>query len=149
HRTASKLSSTYGPTWYAKGLYDARLSTDWKQIGCITGRMAAASPNMQNLPAHERYRRCFRAPDGRVLLRADYSQIELRIAAKVTGDEAMLDAYATGQDLHTLTARQMTGKAEVTKAERNMAKPVNFGLIYGLSAGSLMRKAKAEYGLDL
>jgi DNA polymerase I len=149
HRTASKLFSTYGPRWYAEALHDGRLSTDWKQIGCITGRMASASPNLQNLPADPRYRRCFRAPEGRVLLKADYSQIELRIAAKVTGDKAMLDAYATGQDLHTLTARRMTGKAEVSKHERSMAKPVNFGLIYGLSAGSLMRKAKAEYGLDL
>jgi DNA polymerase-1 len=149
HRTASKLASTYGPKWYAEALHDGRLSTNWKQIGCITGRMASASPNLQNLPADPRYRRCFSAPEGRVLVKADYSQIELRIAAKVTGDKAMLDAYASGQDLHTLTARRMTGKAEVTKAERSMAKPVNFGLIYGLSAGSLMRKAKAEYGLDL
>jgi DNA polymerase-1 len=121
----------------------------WKQIGCITGRMASASPNLQNLPGDRRYRACFVAPPGRVLVKADYSQIELRIAARVTGDKAMLAAYARGEDLHTLTARRMLGKAEVSAAERKLAKPVNFGLIYGLSAASLRRKAKAEYGVDL
>jgi DNA polymerase-1 len=84
-----------------------------------------------------------------VLIRADYSQIELRIAAKVSGDAAMLAVYAAGEDLHTRTARQITGKAEVSAAERSLAKPVNFGLIYGLGTRSLRAKAKAEYGLDM
>jgi DNA polymerase I len=106
--------------------------------------MSSSSPNLQNLPGDERYRRCFRAPAGRVLIRADYSQIELRIAARISGDKALLDAYARGLDVHTLTARSMTGKQDVTPAERKLAKPVNFGLIYGLSAGTLRRKALAE-----
>src|SRR5262249_21256681 len=81
--------------------------------------------------------------------KADYSQIELRIAAKITGDSRMLEAYAKGEDLHTLTARRMTGKEEVSKEERQVAKPVNFGLIYGMGARALCGKAKSDYGIDL
>src|SRR5262249_44455522 len=86
---------------------------------------------------------------GRVLVKADYSQIELRIAAKITGDKRMLEAYSRNEDIHTLTARQMTGKAEVSKDERQVAKPVNFGLIFGMGAASLCAKAKSEYGIAL
>jgi DNA polymerase-1 len=149
YRAAGKRASTYGLKWLAHVAADGRVYADWRQIGCVTGRMASGSPNLQNLPGDPRYRDCFLAPAGRLLIRADYSQIELRIAARVTGDKAMLAAYARGEDLHTLTARRMLGKAEVTAAERKVAKPVNFGLIYGLSAASLRRKAKAEYGLEL
>jgi DNA polymerase-1 len=149
YRSAAKLASTYGAGWLKGAYHQGRLYTEWKQMGCVTGRMASASPNLQNLPGDPRYRACFRAPEGRVLVKADYSQIELRITAKVTGDRRMLDAYANGEDLHTLTARQMTGRDEVSKEERKLAKPVNFGLIYGLSSSSLRKKAKAEYGLDL
>src|SRR5262249_30784195 len=148
-RSADKRASTYGRGWWKGAYHDGRLFAEWRQIGCITGRMAGRSPNLQNLPGDPRYRACFRAPAGRLLLRCDSSKIELRIAAKTTGDQAMLDAYGRAEDLHTLTARRMLGKDEVSAAERKLAKPVNFGLIYGLSAGSLRRKAKAEYGLDL
>jgi DNA polymerase-1 len=149
YRSAAKLASTYGAGWLKAAYHEGRLYTDWKQIGCVTGRMASAAPNLQNLPGDPRYRACFRAPEGRVLVKADYSQIELRITARVTGDRRMLEAYANGEDLHTLTARQMTGRQEVTAQERKLAKPVNFGLIYGLSSARLRKKAKAEYGLDL
>jgi DNA polymerase-1 len=84
-----------------------------------------------------------------VLVKADYSQIELRIAAKVTGDGSMCAAYANASDLHTRTAQWMTGKQEVTKAERGLAKPVNFGLIYGQGVATLRKKAKVDYGRDL
>jgi DNA polymerase-1 len=149
YRSASKLVTTYGLEWTKAAYHDGRLHCDWRQIGCITGRMAAGSPNLQNLPRDPRYRACFRAPPGRVLIKGDYSQIELRVAAKVSADAAMLAAYAVGEDLHTRTARQITGKAEVSRAERSLAKPVNFGLIYGLGARSLRAKAKAEYGIDM
>src|SRR5262249_13291726 len=82
-------------------------------------------------------------------VKADYSQIELRIAARISDDRALLDAYAQGLDVHTLTARSMTGKQDVTAAERKLAKPVNFGLIYGLSAKTLRKKALAEYGVSM
>jgi DNA polymerase-1 len=81
------------------------------------------------------------------LVKADYSQIELRVAARIAGEEGMIEAYRQGQDLHTLTAQQLTGRQEVTKQERQLAKPVNFGIIYGLSAPSLRRKAATEYGV--
>jgi len=149
YRAASKLASTYGRKWLKQVAAEGRVYADWRQLGCITGRMSSSSPNMQNLPGEERYRRCFRAPEGRVLVKADYSQIELRIAARISGDKALLEAYRTGQDVHTLTARRMTGKQEVTAAERKLAKPVNFGLIYGLSARTLRRKALAEYGVSM
>jgi len=148
-RAAGKRSSTYGQSWLKHVADDGRVYADWRQLGCITGRMSSSSPNLQNLPGDERYRRCFRAPEGRVLVKADYSQIELRIAARISDDRALLEAYRVGQDVHTLTARRMTGRQEVTPAERKLAKPVNFGLIYGLSAKTLRRKALAEYGVSL
>ncbi|HKB38709.1 MAG TPA: DNA polymerase [Gemmataceae bacterium] len=148
-RAAGKRVSTYGRDWLKHVAADGRVYADWRQLGCITGRMSSSSPNLQNLPGDERYRRCFRAPEGRVLVKADYSQIELRIAARISGDRALLEAYRIGQDVHTLTARRMTGKQDVTPAERKLAKPVNFGLIYGLSAKTLRRKALAEYGVSM
>jgi DNA polymerase-1 len=101
------------------------------------------------VPRDPRYRRCFVAPPDRVLVKADYSQLQLRIAAKIADERRMLDAYARGEDLHTLTARQLTGKAEVTKADRQLAKAVNFGLLFGLGARGLRGYAKSNYGLDL
>src|SRR5262249_20006653 len=86
---------------------------------------------------------------GHVLIKADYSQIELRIACRIAAERNMRKAYATGADLHRITAQRMTGREDVTKEERAMAKPVNFGMIYGLSPEGLRRKAKAEYGIDL
>src|SRR5262249_20657999 len=94
HRSASKRVSTYGSEWAGGAYHDGRLHAGWKQIGADPGRMACSSPNLQNLPADIRYRRCFRAPAARVLIKADYSQIELRIAARISGDKALLDAYA-------------------------------------------------------
>jgi DNA polymerase-1 len=151
YRSASKMASTYGSGWTKEAYHEGRLYAGWRQLGCVTGRMSSSSPNMQNLPGDPRYRACFRAPEGRVLVKADYSQIELRIAARIANDKAMLDAYVRREDLHTLTAARMTGKplGEVTAAERKLAKPVNFGLIYGLGVNSLRQKAKADYGLDL
>jgi DNA polymerase-1 len=149
YRAAAKLAGTYGRAWLDFIGADGRIRCSWKQTGTKTGRMACGKPNLQNLPKDPAYRRCFVAPPGRLLIRADYSQIELRIAAKVAGEQGMIDAFRKGADLHTLTARQLTGREDVTPQERGLAKPVNFGLIYGLGAAALARKAKAEYGIDL
>jgi DNA polymerase-1 len=149
YRDAKKRSTTYGRDWTKHVADDDRVYADWKQYGARTGRMASGEPNMQNVPRDPAYRQCFRPGPGRVLVKADYSQIELRIAAKVANETRMIEAYVRGDDLHTLTAQRMTGKVEVTKQERQLAKPVNFGLIYGLGAKALARKAKAEYGLEL
>src|SRR5262249_22383851 len=106
YRSARKRSSTYGREWVTKHVAaDGRVYTDWKQCGAITGRMASGDPNLQNVPTGAAYRRCFAAPEGRVLVKADYSQIELRIAARAAGEQKMIDAYLRGDDLHTLTAR--------------------------------------------
>jgi DNA polymerase-1 len=148
-REAQKRASTYGRDWLAHVAADGRVYAGWHQCGAKTGRMSSGEPNMQNIPRDPAYRRCFRAPGGRVLIKADYSQIELRIAAKVANEARMIEAYRQGEDLHTLTARRMTGKETVSKEERQLAKPVNFGLIYGLGTASLRRKAKTDYGLDL
>jgi DNA polymerase-1 len=148
YRAASKLVSTYGDSW-SKHVTDGRVYASWQQIGADSGRMACRTPNLQNLPRDPRYRRCFIAPPGRVLVKADYSQLQLRIAAKIASEGRMLEAYARGEDLHTLTARSLTGKAEVTKADRQLAKAVNFGLLFGLGAKGLRGYAKCNYGLDL
>jgi DNA polymerase I-like protein with 3'-5' exonuclease and polymerase domains len=158
-RGLTKQVSTYGRGWekYPTG---GRVYTTWKQIGAETGRMASGAedsdwlcPNLQNLPGKKSpngaHRKCFRAPEGRGLVKADYSQIELRIAARISQDRALLDAYARGEDVHTLTARRMLGKDDVSKAERDLAKPVNFGLVYGQSATALRRNALKNYNLNL
>jgi DNA polymerase-1 len=149
YRAATKLVSTYGPNLCGKALDDGRIYAGWQQIGADPGHMACKSPNLQNLPRDKRYRCCIIAPDGRVLVKADYSQIELRIAAKVSRDRAMLDAYRTGLDLHTLTAQRVLGIANDTPEHRQLAKAVNFGLLYGMGARGFRSYANSNYGLNL
>jgi DNA polymerase-1 len=149
YRAARKLVTTYGPSWVGKALHEGRVYAGWQQVGADSGRMACTRPNLQNLPRDKRYRRCFVAPDGRVLVKADYSQIELRIAAKVAGEERMLAAYRSGEDLHTLTAQRVLGIAEVSKEHRQLAKAVNFGLLYGMGAKGFRSYALSNYGLRL
>jgi DNA polymerase I-like protein with 3'-5' exonuclease and polymerase domains len=148
YRAASKRTKTYGAGWLEHVRPDGRVYPGWKQIGSRAGRMSCTDPNMQQLPRGE-YRRCVVAPPGRVLVKADYSQIELRIAAKVSGDKALLDAYRRGEDLHTRTARSVLGIEEVTKQHRQLAKALNFGLLYGMGAQGFRGYAKSQYGLDL
>ena len=149
YRSAQKFVSNYGPRWAGEALRGGRIYADWQQIGADSGRMACSKPNLQNLPRDERYRRCFVAPPGRILVKADYSQVELRIAAKVSGDKAMIDAYQAGEDLHTLTARRVLGIGEVTKEHRQLAKAINFGLVYGMGVERFRAYALAQYGLQL
>jgi len=111
--------------------------------------MACRAPNLQNLPRDPRYRKCFTAPPGRVLVKADYSQIELRIAAKVSGDADMLASYQKGADLHTLTAQKVLGIQSVTKEQRQLAKALNFGLLYGMGAKGFRVYARTQYGVNL
>ncbi len=148
YRLANKRGGTYGTDWLAHVAEDGRVYPTWKQIGAASGRMSCSDPNMQQLPRGD-YRRCVVALPGRVLVKADYSQIELRIAAKVSGDAALLDAYRRGEDLHTLTARNVLGIAEVSKGNRQLAKALNFGLLYGMGAKGFRLYAKSQYGLDL
>jgi DNA polymerase I-like protein with 3'-5' exonuclease and polymerase domains len=149
YRSAKKLTTTYGTCWVGKALHDGRVYAGWQQVGADSGRMACTKPNLQNLPRDRRYRRCFVAPDGRVLVKADYSQIELRIAAKVANEPRMLAAYRSGEDLHTLTAQRVLGITDVTKEHRQLAKAVNFGLLYGMGVKGFRAYALSNYGLKL
>jgi DNA polymerase I len=148
YRDAHKRLTTYGDGWLSHVASDGRVYPRWMQLGANSGRMACGSPNMQNLPRGE-YRKCVAAPPGRVLVRADYSQVELRIAAKVSGDQALMAAYERGDDLHKLTARQVLGLAQVTKEHRQLAKALNFGLLYGMGAKGFRAYARSHYGLEL
>src|SRR5262245_3225646 len=148
HREARKRESTYGAAWLAHLAADGRVYPRWVQLGAGSGRMACGSPNMQNLPRGD-YRRCVVTQPGRVLVKADYSQIELRIAAKVSGDRALLAAYQRGDDLHALTARTVLGIAEATKEHRQLAKAINFGLLYGMGARAFRSYARTNYGVRM
>jgi DNA polymerase I-like protein with 3'-5' exonuclease and polymerase domains len=148
YRDAQKRATTYGEPWLKHVAADGRVYPRWVQLGANSGRMACAAPNMQNLPRGA-YRKCVAAKPGRVLVKADYSQVELRIAAKVSGDKALMAAYERGEDLHTLTARQVLGIAEVTKDHRQLAKALNFGLLYGMGTKGFRNYARSHYGLEL
>jgi len=126
-----------------------RLHPRYSQCVTASGRFACRDPNVQQVLREERFRRCFRAPEGRLVV-ADYSQIELRIVAALSGDRRMLDAYREGRDLHRLTASLLTGQpeAEVTKQARQSAKACASGLIYGMGAAGLRAYARDSYGVQ-
>ncbi|MCA1619495.1 MAG: hypothetical protein LC795_09345 [Acidobacteria bacterium] len=113
-----------------------RIHSHFHQIGAPTGRMSSTDPNVQQIPHAFDMRRCFRAPAGRKLLVADYSQIELRILADFTGDPGFVEAFRSGADLHRVTAAQVFNVRveEVSKEQRDFAKRLNFGVVYGIGA---------------
>jgi DNA polymerase I len=114
-----------------------------------TNKHAVTARALQNISRSGPLRSYVRAPEGRVFVIADYSQIELRIAAKISGDQEMLSAYAEGRDLHTLTAQSLIGGEEISKDDRKLAKAVNFGLLYGMGAKGLRSYALRSYGVDM
>lgn len=113
-----------------------RIHADFRQIGAPTGRFSCSKPNLQQIPHEEEYRRCFRAPKGRKLVIADYSQIELRILADFSEDTNFIEAFESGQDFHSATAAQVFGinAEDVTSDQRSFAKRLNFGVVYGIGA---------------
>jgi len=129
---------------------DDRIHGTFDPSGADSGRISCKEPNLQSV-GRGAIRESFIAPEGRKLVCADYSQIELRIAAVVRGEEKMLKAYRDGEDLHRLTASLVLGKEieDVNPEERQMAKAVNFGLLYGQGAGGLADYAKTSYGVDM
>jgi DNA polymerase I-like protein with 3'-5' exonuclease and polymerase domains len=149
YRAAKKRAGTYGPHWLKGSYAGGRIYAGWRQMGAAPGRMTCSRPNLQNLPRDARYRRCIVAPPGRVLVKADFSQIELRLAAKIAGDKRMIAAFRQGDDLHTVTARTILGKARVSKADRQLAKAVNFGLLYGMGARAFRLHARSTFGVEL
>lgn len=113
-----------------------RIHADFRQIGAPTGRFSCSNPNLQQIPHEQKYRRCFRAPEGRKLVIADYSQIELRILAEFSADENFIKAFVSGEDFHAITASQVFNvpRENVTPEQRSFAKRLNFGVVYGIGA---------------
>lgn len=147
YRGLTKLRSTYTEALVKQANNDThRVHTSYHQALTATGRLSSTDPNLQNIPIREeigrQIRKAFIAPKGRVLLAADYSQIELRLMAHFSQDEALVDAFKNGQDVHRRTASEVLGVAleNVTSDQRRQAKAVNFGLLYGMSEFGLIRQ---------
>ncbi len=153
HRGLSKLKSTYTDRLPEQiSPKTGRVHTSYHQAVAATGRLSSTDPNLQNIPIRtetgRRIRQAFVAPTGHVILAADYSQIELRIMAHLSGDQGLLDAFAHDQDIHRMTAAEVfdTPLAKVSDEQRRAAKAINFGLIYGMSPFGLARQLGIERG---
>ncbi|VAW75389.1 DNA polymerase I [hydrothermal vent metagenome] len=153
HRSLSKLKSTYTDKLpLLVDTHTGRVHTSYHQAVAATGRLSSSDPNLQNIPVRSaegrRIRQAFIAEPGCVVFAADYSQIELRIMAHLSGDESLLQAFARGDDIHRATAAEVFGVAtdKVSNDQRRSAKAINFGLIYGMSAFGLARQLGIERG---
>ena len=153
HRSLSKLKSTYTDKLPEQiDPATGRVHTSYHQAVAATGRLSSSDPNLQNIPIRteegRRIRQAFIAPAGYRLLAADYSQIELRIMAHLSGDAGLLAAFAAGEDIHRATAAEVFGvdPQQVTGDQRRSAKAINFGLIYGMSAFGLARQLGIDRG---
>ena len=138
-----KLLESVGP--------DGRIHAQYRQMGTETGRLSCSNPNAQQIPRTADFRSLFIAAAGYILVVADFSQVELRVAAQLSGEQRMIDAYLANRDLHTETAALMTGVSQdkVTKSARTSAKVANFGLLYGAGPATLQKQAVAQYGIDM
>lgn len=158
-RGLEKLVDSYGENIIQLTDTTGRLHPEFNQL-VSTGRMSCVGPNVQQMPNNEEgreFRRCFIAPPSYCLYAVDYSQIELRVLAELSGEIGMLDAFVKGDDLHSITCSQMfhipleevlAGKESIYKVKRRVAKTINFGIAYGLSAGGLFRRAPSE-GIEM
>ena len=153
HRALSKLKSTYTDKLpQMVNPRTGRVHTTFSQATAVTGRLASSDPNLQNIPVRteegRKIREAFIAPPGHVLVSADYSQIELRIMAHLSGDPALVRAFEAGEDIHRATAGEIFGvpPADVTADQRRYIKAVNFGLIYGMGAFGLAQQLGIERG---
>jgi len=161
YRSVSKLKSTYTDKLPLQIASDTgRVHTSYHQAVAATGRLSSTDPNLQNIPIRtpegRRIRQAFVAPEGQVLMAADYSQIELRIMAHLSADEGLLNAFAAEQDVHRATAAEVfdTELDDVTADQRRSAKAINFGLMYGMSAFGLGKqlgilRGQAQEYIDL
>ncbi len=145
HRSLSKLKSTYTDRLpEQRNARTGRVHTAFQQTVTITGRLSSTDPNLQNIPIRteegRRIRQAFIAPENCLLVTADYSQIELRILAHLSGDQGLIGAFQRGADIHAATAADLFGATEVSADQRRFAKTINFGLIYGMSAFGLAKK---------
>ncbi|MCL2426948.1 MAG: DNA polymerase, partial [Oscillospiraceae bacterium] len=143
YRELAKLKSTYADGLLKVIGSDGRIHTSFQMTVTATGRLSSTEPNLQNIPVRKdtgmEIRKMFVAADGKVLVDADYSQIELRLLAHIANDPVMLSAFENNEDIHTVTASQVFGVTpdKITPLERSQAKAVNFGIVYGISAFSL------------
>ncbi|NBV59434.1 MAG: DNA polymerase I, partial [Synechococcaceae bacterium WB4_2_0811] len=145
HRTLSKLKSTYVDALpLLVEPETGRVHTDFNQAVTATGRLSSSNPNLQNIPIRTAYsrqiRKAFLPQEGWQLLSADYSQIELRILAHLSGEKVLVEAYNNGDDVHALTARLLLDKEEISADERRLGKTINFGVIYGMGAQRFARE---------
>lgn len=151
YREAAKLLSTYIEPLPELADAKGRIHTTFTQNVTATGRLSSTNPNLQNIPVRtevgKRIREGFVAPEGKVLVSADYSQFELRLAAALAGDEALIQDFNAGVDIHTKTAAEAFGvpMSEVTKAQRRAAKVINFGVLYGMSVKGLSEAAGMKF----
>jgi DNA polymerase-1 len=134
-------------TFKLTGTVTGRLSSGKADIEKVTGAKTTRGVNLQQVPRDLLVRSCFGAPPGSTFVQADYSQVELRIAAYLAQEPTMLHLYQTGQDIHTAMAQRMTGRMDVSKEERKMAKAVNFGFLYGMREKKFVETAFNNYGL--
>ncbi|MGY2795411.1 DNA polymerase I [Thermostichus sp. MS-CIW-36] len=146
YRTLAKLKSTYVDALPALVRSDTgRVHTDFNQTVTATGRLSSSNPNLQNIPIRtefsRRIRQAFIPQEGWLLAAADYSQIELRILAHLSQEPALVEGFRSGEDVHTLTARLLLEKQEITSEERRLAKTINYGVIYGMGAQRFARTA--------
>lgn len=148
YREVNKLTTTYGMKWIGKAV-NGRIYIQWLQCPTATGRMAASTPNLQQVPRNKEYRECICAPKGRKLICADLSQIEARIVAKLANEGRMIDIFQSGGDIHTETAKLILGKREITKDDRQIAKSAVFALLYGAGAARFQMYAKTTYGIEM
>ena len=145
YRKYSKLRSTYIDSLIQLRDAQGRVHTHFDQVGTATGRLSSSEPNLQNIPVRtelgREIRGAFIAKPGHVLVDADYSQIELRVLAHISGDETMIDAFRKGEDIHARTAAEVYGVPfdQVTHQMRSASKAVNFGIVYGISDFALAK----------
>lgn len=149
---------TYLRSWDEKRDRRSRVHTNYKLFGTVTGRLSSEKPNMQQVPRDSTMRSCFGAPESWTFVDADYSQVELRIAAMLSRDPTLLRIFATGGDPHLTTAAEVSGlsEAEVLRSDatgktewRKKAKPVNFGFLYGMMEQKFIDYARVNYGVDV
>lgn len=146
YTAANTLNKMFLNRWEDDASYDGRIHPNFNLTNVVSGRTSCSDPNLQQVPRTKDVRGLFIAPKGRVFFEADYSQLELRIAAHYAKEPTMLKIYASGGDIHTETAKVMTGGREPTKDERNKAKAVNFGFLYGMMAKKFVEYAYDSYG---
>ena len=147
YSAANTLNKMFLKRWGEDSSYDGRIHASYNLTNVVSGRTSSSNPNLQQVPRTSDVRGLFHAPEGRCFFEADYSQLELRIAAHYAKEPTMLRIYREEGDIHTETAKLMTGGREPTKDERRKAKAVNFGFLYGMGAKKFVDYAYDSYGV--